>query len=115
MENSSADEDIQRAFYCQRDHLERTVNSLKTRLAKSADEHEKVYVKIMKVNYNTWKIPLIIRVLCFFKLLKQSESTAHGIQYFFFLRCQCENRFTEENAILTVIVVYSAGECDSDY
>ncbi|XP_044067286.1 cilia- and flagella-associated protein 57 isoform X2 [Siniperca chuatsi] len=50
VEKSSVDEDIQRAFCRQRDHLERTVNSLKTRLAKSAEEHEKVYVKIMKEN-----------------------------------------------------------------
>lgn len=52
-EKSSVDDDIQRAFCLQRDHLERTVNSLKMRLAKSAEEHEKVYVKIMKVNNNT--------------------------------------------------------------
>eukprot|EP00064_Thunnus_orientalis_P003706 superscaffoldBa00000314_g3717 len=50
VENSSADNEIQRAFHRQRDHLERTVASLKTRLAKSAEEHEKVYVKIMKEN-----------------------------------------------------------------
>ncbi|XP_039971838.1 cilia- and flagella-associated protein 57 isoform X1 [Xiphias gladius] len=49
-EKSSVDDDIQRAFCLQRDHLERTVNSLKMRLAKSAEEHEKVYVKIMKEN-----------------------------------------------------------------
>ncbi|XP_070706449.1 cilia- and flagella-associated protein 57 [Pempheris klunzingeri] len=47
---SSADEDIQKALCRQRDHLERTVSSLKTRLAKSAEEHDKVYVKIMKEN-----------------------------------------------------------------
>ncbi|XP_037639358.1 cilia- and flagella-associated protein 57 [Sebastes umbrosus] len=50
VEKSSVDDDIQRAFCRQRDHLEKTVNSLKTRLAKSAEEHEKVYVKIMKDN-----------------------------------------------------------------
>lgn len=49
VEKSSVDEDIQKAFYRQRDHLERTVNTLKLRLAKSAEEHEKVYVRIMKV------------------------------------------------------------------
>ncbi|XP_036955577.1 cilia- and flagella-associated protein 57 isoform X2 [Acanthopagrus latus] len=47
---SSVDEDIQRAFCRQRDLLERTVNSLKMRLAKSAEEHDRVYVKIMKEN-----------------------------------------------------------------
>ncbi|XP_070759353.1 cilia- and flagella-associated protein 57 isoform X2 [Enoplosus armatus] len=50
VEKNSVDEDIQRAFCHQRNHLERTVTSLKTRLAKSAEEHEKVYVKIMKEN-----------------------------------------------------------------
>ncbi|KAM8756594.1 cilia- and flagella-associated protein 57 [Acanthopagrus schlegelii] len=47
---SSVDEEIQRAFCRQRDLLERTVNSLKMRLAKSAEEHDRVYVKIMKEN-----------------------------------------------------------------
>ncbi|XP_040890430.1 cilia- and flagella-associated protein 57 [Toxotes jaculatrix] len=50
VEKSSVDEDIQRAFCLQRDHLERTVNGLKMRLAKSNEEHEKVYVRIMKEN-----------------------------------------------------------------
>lgn len=50
VEKSSVDEDIQRAFCRQRDHLEKTVNSLKMRLAKSTEEHEKVYIQIMKVN-----------------------------------------------------------------
>ncbi|KAM7402726.1 hypothetical protein PAMP_017940 [Pampus punctatissimus] len=50
VENSSVDDEIQKTFRRQRDHLERTVASLKTRLAKSAEEHEKVYVKIMKEN-----------------------------------------------------------------
>ncbi|XP_072239030.1 cilia- and flagella-associated protein 57 [Leuresthes tenuis] len=50
VEKSSVDDDIQRVFRYQRDHLEKTVNSLKMKLAKSAEEHEKVYVKIMKEN-----------------------------------------------------------------
>ncbi|XP_023117095.2 cilia- and flagella-associated protein 57 [Amphiprion ocellaris] len=50
MEKSSLDDDIQKAFRNQRDHLEKTVASLKTRLASSAEEHEKVYVKMMKEN-----------------------------------------------------------------
>lgn len=49
VEKSSVDEDIKRVLCRQHDHLERTVNSLKTRLAKSAEDHDKVYVKIMKV------------------------------------------------------------------
>ncbi|KAF3689343.1 Cilia- and flagella-associated protein 57 [Channa argus] len=50
LEKSSLAEDIQRVFCRQRDHLERTVNALKMRLAKSAEEHDKVYIKIMKEN-----------------------------------------------------------------
>ncbi|XP_054473374.1 cilia- and flagella-associated protein 57 [Anoplopoma fimbria] len=48
VKKSSVDEDIQRAFCRQRDYQEKTVNGLKTRLAKSTEEHEKVYVKVMK-------------------------------------------------------------------
>lgn len=51
VEKNIVDEDIHRAFCRQRDHLEKTVNNLKTRLAKSAEEHEKIYVKIMKVRF----------------------------------------------------------------
>ncbi|XP_029990136.1 cilia- and flagella-associated protein 57 [Sphaeramia orbicularis] len=47
---SSVEEEIQEAFCRQREHLEKTVTSLKTRLEKSAEEHEKTYVKIMKEN-----------------------------------------------------------------
>ncbi|XP_047437739.1 cilia- and flagella-associated protein 57 [Mugil cephalus] len=50
VEKSRVDDDIQKAFDHQRDHLEKTVNSLKMRLAKSTEEHEQVYVKIMKEN-----------------------------------------------------------------
>uniref|UniRef100_UPI0037E7E14E cilia- and flagella-associated protein 57 isoform X2 n=1 Tax=Semicossyphus pulcher TaxID=241346 RepID=UPI0037E7E14E len=50
VEKRIVDEDIQRAFVRQRDHLERTVSSLQTRLVKSAEDHERVYVKIMKEN-----------------------------------------------------------------
>ncbi|KAK5934651.1 hypothetical protein CgunFtcFv8_015028 [Champsocephalus gunnari] len=50
VEQSGVEEEIQRAFCRQRDHLEKTVNGLKTRLAKSAEQHEQVYVKIMKEN-----------------------------------------------------------------
>ncbi|KAF0035418.1 hypothetical protein F2P81_013176 [Scophthalmus maximus] len=47
---SSVGDDVQAAVCRQRDHLERTVHSLRTSLAKSADAHEKVYVRIMKEN-----------------------------------------------------------------
>ncbi|XP_053172243.1 cilia- and flagella-associated protein 57 [Scomber japonicus] len=50
VETSSVDEEIQRTFRRQREHLDKTIASLKTRLAKSAEEHEKVYVKLMKEN-----------------------------------------------------------------
>ncbi|XP_034387977.1 cilia- and flagella-associated protein 57 [Cyclopterus lumpus] len=48
VKKSSVDEDIQKAFGRQRDYQEKIVNGLKTRLAKSAAEHEKVYVRMMK-------------------------------------------------------------------
>lgn len=32
-----------------RENLEKTVSSLKMKLARSAEEHDKVYVKLMKV------------------------------------------------------------------
>lgn len=53
VEKSSADEDIKRMLCRQRDHLEKTVSGLKARMAKAAEEHEKVYVKIMKVKRGT--------------------------------------------------------------
>lgn len=43
-------EEIQKAFRLQRGLLEKTIASLKTRLAQSADEHQKIYVKLMKVS-----------------------------------------------------------------
>ncbi|XP_037535006.1 cilia- and flagella-associated protein 57 [Nematolebias whitei] len=45
----SAD-DIQNAFCRHCDQREKTINSLKMKLAKSSEGHEKVYVKIMKEN-----------------------------------------------------------------
>lgn len=56
VETSSVDEEIQRTFRRQREHLDKTIASLKTRLAKSAEEHEKVYVKLMKVNHSHLRI-----------------------------------------------------------
>ncbi|XP_074529308.1 cilia- and flagella-associated protein 57 [Halichoeres trimaculatus] len=50
MEMTTVNEDVCRAFIRQQDHLQRTVNSLKTRLVRSAEDHEQVYVKIMKEN-----------------------------------------------------------------
>ncbi|XP_042364189.1 cilia- and flagella-associated protein 57 [Plectropomus leopardus] len=50
VERNSVDEDFQTAFCRQREHLEKTVSGLRTRLAKSAEEHDKAYVKIMKEN-----------------------------------------------------------------
>ncbi|XP_060925292.1 cilia- and flagella-associated protein 57 [Limanda limanda] len=50
VEKSGVDQDVQRAFARQRDHQERTVNSLKMRAAKSAEEHEETYFRIMKEN-----------------------------------------------------------------
>lgn len=43
------DEDVKEILCRHREHLEKTVSSLKMKLAKSAEEHDKVYVKLMKV------------------------------------------------------------------
>ncbi|MEQ2243313.1 hypothetical protein ILYODFUR_005799 [Ilyodon furcidens] len=45
----------------QHDHLEKTINSLQMKLVKSAKEHERIYVKIMKVK-------IFSRVQCFLHL-----------------------------------------------
>lgn len=62
VEKSSVNEHTERAFSRQPDDLQRTVNTLRTRLARSAEEHDKAYVKIMKVNSTTdntaWTFPL---------------------------------------------------------
>ncbi|XP_034550436.1 cilia- and flagella-associated protein 57 isoform X2 [Notolabrus celidotus] len=49
-ETKTVNEDVVQAIVQQRDHLEKTVSDLKTRLVKSAEDHERVYVKIMKEN-----------------------------------------------------------------
>lgn len=43
------DEDVKQILCRHREHLEKTVSSLKMKLAKSAEEHDKVYEKLMKV------------------------------------------------------------------
>eukprot|EP00066_Takifugu_rubripes_P026110 XP_011615376.1 PREDICTED: LOW QUALITY PROTEIN: cilia- and flagella-associated protein 57 [Takifugu rubripes] len=50
VEKSSMDEDVKQILCRHREHLEKTVSSLKMKLAKSAEEHDKVYVKLMKEN-----------------------------------------------------------------
>ncbi|KAL3977716.1 pleckstrin-like domain containing family A member 3 [Sarotherodon galilaeus] len=50
VERTNADDTVQKALRHQCDRQERTVNGLKMRLVKSAEEHEKVYAKIMKEN-----------------------------------------------------------------
>ncbi|CAJ1051853.1 cilia- and flagella-associated protein 57 isoform X1 [Xyrichtys novacula] len=50
VEKETVNEDVYGAFVRHRDHLEQTVSSLKTRLDKSAEDHERVYDKIMKEN-----------------------------------------------------------------
>ncbi|XP_034429199.1 cilia- and flagella-associated protein 57-like [Hippoglossus hippoglossus] len=54
-EISNVDRDAQRAVYRQRDCLERTINSLRMRLAKSAEEHQKIYTRINKDNVSMIK------------------------------------------------------------
>lgn len=44
------DEDIKQMLCRHRENMEKTVSSLKMKLARSAEEHDKVYVKLMKVN-----------------------------------------------------------------
>lgn len=49
VEKSSVDEDIKQVLSRHRENLEKTVSSLKMKLARSAEEHDQVYVKLMKV------------------------------------------------------------------
>lgn len=49
VERNSMDEDVKQILCRHREHLEKTVSGLKMKLAKSAEEHDKVYVKLMKV------------------------------------------------------------------
>lgn len=53
MDKSSADKDFQREFRVRLDHLQKTVNTLQTRLAKSTKEHEEAKFKMIKVIYKT--------------------------------------------------------------
>ncbi|XP_072308119.1 cilia- and flagella-associated protein 57 [Eucyclogobius newberryi] len=50
VEKSSAEEEILQVFSLHRGHLEKTVTSLKLRLDKTAEEHERTYTKLMKEN-----------------------------------------------------------------
>ncbi|KAL6111417.1 cfap57 [Pungitius sinensis] len=45
---SCVDEDLQEMLRLQREYQEKTINKLKTRLARSSEEHERAYEKIMK-------------------------------------------------------------------
>ncbi|XP_062258094.1 cilia- and flagella-associated protein 57-like [Platichthys flesus] len=54
-EISNVDRDAHRAVYRQRDCFERTINSLKVKLAKSAEEHQKIYTRINKENVSMIK------------------------------------------------------------
>lgn len=49
LQDSSSEVEVKRMLCRQRDHMERTVNELRAKLSKSAEDHEKVYVRIMKV------------------------------------------------------------------
>lgn len=79
------DEDVKEILCRHREHLEKTVSSLKMKLAKSAEEHDKVYVKLMKV--------------------KQRRGS--------FLWCCCCG--SGVCRVLTGSSNVSAGECDADY
>lgn len=43
------DEDLKQVLRRHRENLEKTVSSLKMKLARSAEEHDKVYTTLMKV------------------------------------------------------------------
>lgn len=58
VETISGEGDIKRMLCRQREHMEKTVSDLRTKLAKSAEEHEKAYVRIMKVKQNDFLINL---------------------------------------------------------
>lgn len=62
LQESSSDVEVKRMLCRQREHMERTVNELRAKLAKSAEDHEKVYVRIMKVKKGDIIFPL--RILC---------------------------------------------------
>lgn len=49
LQDSSSEVEVKRMLCRQREHMERTVNELRAKLAKSAEDHERVYVRIMKV------------------------------------------------------------------
>lgn len=53
------DEDIKQVLCRHRENLEKTVSSLKMKLARSAEEHDKVYVKLMKVNQSVSPAPMM--------------------------------------------------------
>lgn len=58
VETISGEGDIKRMLCRQREHMEKTVSDLRTKLAKSAEEHDKAYVRIMKVKQNDFLINL---------------------------------------------------------
>lgn len=72
VETISGEGDIKRMLCRQREHMEKTVSDLRTKLAKSAEEHEKAYVRIMKVKQKDFLINpsftlMIKRVVSFTK------------------------------------------------
>jgi len=58
-ESASVDADIQKDFARQREHLERSVASLKKKLEKDSNIHRADNVRIMQVNYLRLCIPCI--------------------------------------------------------
>lgn len=58
VEEASSEVEVKRMLCRQRDHMDKTVGELRAKLAKAAEDHEKVYVRIMKVKIgNVWKSP----------------------------------------------------------
>lgn len=70
VETISGEGDIKRMLCRQREHMEKTVSDLRTKLAKSAEEHEKAYVRIMKVKQKDfWINPPVQSKIHFLRLL----------------------------------------------
>lgn len=73
-EAANVDQDIQKEYARQRDHLEKTVNSLKLKLSKDSEIHKSDNIRIMQVNNNKKKIKIFIflNLRIFFKIYKEN-------------------------------------------
>lgn len=93
------DEDIQSAFCRQRDHLERTVNSLRMRLAKSAEEHDRVYVKIMKASQKAKTIAWTVCLTAHYRFCLLFAKTYCNNLSLIHMALSCSSSFDLSNGI----------------